>query len=96
MATKGYHADSFGEPAERHVIKQVNTVKSEHRVQRYHNMSRPTKTIGNARAAGQTRFTVHCGRIECGHRAQMAFDELKLPVFPGCSISFARIAAVGA
>jgi phage terminase large subunit GpA-like protein len=39
----------------------------------------PTKTIGNARAAGETRFTVHCGRIECGHRAELAFDKIKLP-----------------
>jgi hypothetical protein len=45
------------------------------------NMARgePTKTIGNARAAGETRFTVHCGRIECGHRAELAFDEIRLP-----------------
>jgi hypothetical protein len=39
----------------------------------------PTKTIANARAAGETRFTVHCGRIECGHRAELAFDAIKLP-----------------
>jgi hypothetical protein len=42
-------------------------------------VSTPTKTIGHARAAGETRFTVHCGQIECGHRAEMAFDEMKLP-----------------
>jgi hypothetical protein len=39
----------------------------------------PTKTIAQARAAGETRFTVHCGRVECGHRAEMTFDEIKLP-----------------
>jgi hypothetical protein len=39
----------------------------------------PTKTIAQARSAGETCFTVHCGRVECGHRAEMTFDEIKLP-----------------
>jgi hypothetical protein len=60
----------------------------------------PTKTIGNARAAGETRFTVHCGRIECGHRAELAFESACRMkqysfTFPGCSISFARNAEAG-
>jgi hypothetical protein len=39
----------------------------------------PSKTIAHARAAGETRFTIHCRRIECGHRAELAFEELRLP-----------------
>src|SRR3954463_12098027 len=41
-------------------------------------MFQPTKTIVNSRAAGETR-TVYCERMGCGHRAQMRFDELRLP-----------------
>jgi hypothetical protein len=41
-------------------------------------MFQPTKTIANSRAAGETR-TVDCERMGCGHRAQMRFDELRLP-----------------
>jgi hypothetical protein len=39
----------------------------------------PTKTIGQARAAGETRFTIFCERHGCGHRAELAFDQLRLP-----------------
>jgi hypothetical protein len=40
---------------------------------------RPTKTIGDARAGGETRFTIHCEATGCHHRAEMSFDELGLP-----------------
>jgi len=39
----------------------------------------PTKTIAHARAAGETRFTVYCEHHGCGHRAELAFDQLRLP-----------------
>lgn len=39
----------------------------------------PTKTVRQAKAAGETHFTIRCRRMECGHRATMAFDELRLP-----------------
>jgi hypothetical protein len=39
----------------------------------------PTKTIGHARAAGETRFTIHCEATGCHHQAEMTFDELGLP-----------------
>jgi hypothetical protein len=42
----------------------------------------PTKTIGQARAAGETRFTVYCEGNGCGHRAELAFDEMKLASIP--------------
>jgi hypothetical protein len=39
----------------------------------------PTKTIADAKRAGETRFTIYCERHGCGHRAEMAFDQLRLP-----------------
>jgi hypothetical protein len=42
-------------------------------------MFQQTKTIANSRAAGETRFTFFGERMGCGHRAQMRFDELRLP-----------------
>src|SRR3954447_23891096 len=61
--------------------RMANTVCETHDSRTAMSRGEPTKTIGNARAAGETRFTVtvHCGRIECGHRAELAFDEIRLP-----------------
>ena len=41
----------------------------------------PTKTIADARAAGETALTVHCQNTacHCHHQARKTFDELKLP-----------------
>jgi hypothetical protein len=39
----------------------------------------PTKTIGHARAAGETRFTVYCESTGCHHRGEMSFETLGLP-----------------
>jgi hypothetical protein len=39
----------------------------------------PTKTIGDARAGGETQFTVHCESTGCHHKAVMSFDQLGLP-----------------
>jgi hypothetical protein len=41
----------------------------------------PTKTIADARAAGETALTVHCLNMarHCYHQAPKSFDELKLP-----------------
>jgi hypothetical protein len=39
----------------------------------------PTKTIADARAGGETRFTIHCEAQGCHHQAVMSFDELGLP-----------------
>lgn len=39
----------------------------------------PTKTIGHAKAAGETRFTIYCERHGCGHQAELAFADLQLP-----------------
>jgi hypothetical protein len=36
----------------------------------------PTKTIGHARAGGETKLTVHC--LSCYHQAVKTFEELKL------------------
>jgi hypothetical protein len=36
----------------------------------------PTKTIGHARAGGETKLTVHC--LGCYHQAVKTFEELKL------------------
>jgi hypothetical protein len=36
----------------------------------------PTKTIGHARAGGETALTVHC--LGCYHQAVKTFEELKL------------------
>ena len=36
----------------------------------------PSKTIGHARAAGETALTVHC--LGCDHQAVKTFEELKL------------------
>jgi hypothetical protein len=36
----------------------------------------PTKTIGHARAAGETALTMHC--LGCYHQAVKTFEELKL------------------
>jgi hypothetical protein len=59
----------------------ANTVCETHDSRTAMSRGEPTKTIGNARAAGETRFTVtvHCGRIEFGHRAELAFEEIRLP-----------------
>src|SRR4051812_31609447 len=38
----------------------------------------PTKTIGHARAAGETALTVHCLAQGCCHQAVKTFEELKL------------------
>jgi hypothetical protein len=38
--------------------------------------SEPTKTIGDARAAGETALTAHC--LGCYHQAAKTFEELKL------------------
>jgi hypothetical protein len=59
--------------------RMANTACETHDSRTAMSRGEPTKTIGNARAAGETRFTVHCGRIECGHRAELAFDEIRLP-----------------
>jgi hypothetical protein len=36
----------------------------------------PIKTIGRARAGGETKLTVHC--LGCYHQAVKTFEELKL------------------
>jgi hypothetical protein len=36
----------------------------------------PAKTIGHARAGGETKLTIHC--LGCCHRAVKTFEELKL------------------
>jgi hypothetical protein len=36
----------------------------------------PTKTIGHARAGGETELTVHC--LGCYHQAVKTFEELRL------------------
>lgn len=39
----------------------------------------PTKTIGHARAGGETEFMVYCEMAGCYHQAAMTFDALGLP-----------------
>jgi hypothetical protein len=36
----------------------------------------PAKTIGHARAGGETKLTIHC--LGCCHQAVKRFEELKL------------------
>jgi len=38
----------------------------------------PTKTIGHARAGGETALTVYCLANGCHHQAVKTFEELKL------------------
>ena len=38
----------------------------------------PTKTIAQARAAGETTLTVHCTAQGCYHQAVKTFEELRL------------------
>jgi hypothetical protein len=48
----------------------------------------PTKTIGHARAGGETALTVHC--LDCYHQAVKTFEELRLwndMIFVGVSVS---------
>jgi hypothetical protein len=48
----------------------------------------PTKTVGHARAGGETALTVHC--LGCYHQAVKTFDELRLwndMIFVGVSVS---------
>jgi len=40
------------------------------------NRGEPTKTIGDARAGGETKLTIHC--LGCYHEAVKTFEELKL------------------
>ena len=41
----------------------------------------PTKSVADARAAGEAALTVHCLNMarHCYHQARKSFDELKLP-----------------
>jgi hypothetical protein len=39
------------------------------------NRGEPTKTIGHARAGGETKLTVHC--LDCYHQAEKTFEELR-------------------